>query len=60
VRSILDDVPGVGPRRKRELMRRFGSVKGIREAAVDDIASVTGISKALAERIKQAVTEQTS
>ena len=60
VRSLLDDVPGVGPRRKRELIRRFGSVKGIRDAAVDDIAAVPGISRALADRIKQAVSELTS
>lgn len=50
-RSVLDDIPGVGPRRKRELIRRFGSVAGIRRASVDEIASVPGISKALAERI---------
>ena len=60
VRSVLDEVPGVGPRRKRELMRRFGSVKGIRDADIDAIASVSGISRALAERIKQAVAEITS
>jgi len=60
IRSILDDVPGIGPRRKRDLMRRFGSVKGIREAAVDEIATVSGISRLLAERIKQAVSELTS
>ncbi len=57
VRSVLDDVAGIGPRRKRELLRRFGSVRGIREAAVEDIATVSGISPRLAERIKQAVAE---
>lgn len=50
-RSVLDDIPGIGPRRKRELMRRFGSVAGIKRAAVDEIADVPGISRALAERI---------
>lgn len=50
-RSVLDDIPGIGPRRKRELMRRFGSVAGIRRASADAIAEVPGISKALAERI---------
>src|SRR5438093_3218458 len=57
VRSILDDVPGIGPRRKRELLRRFGSVKGLREAAVEEIATVSGISRALAERVKVAVAQ---
>ena len=60
IRSILDEVPGVGPRRKRELMRRFGSVKGIREAPVEEIAALSGISRTLADKIKQAVAEQTS
>lgn len=56
-RSVLDDIPGVGPRRKRELLRRFGSVAGIRRATVDEIASVPGISRALAERIAEALRE---
>lgn len=52
LRSALDDIPGIGPRRRRELLRRFGSVEGIRRASVDEIAAVPGISRALAERIK--------
>jgi excinuclease ABC subunit C len=55
VRSILDDVEGVGPARKRALLRRFGSVKGIREASAEDLAAVAGVGKGLADRIKQAV-----
>ncbi|MBA2337320.1 MAG: excinuclease ABC subunit UvrC, partial [Acidimicrobiia bacterium] len=39
-RSILDDVPGVGPTRKRSLMRRFGSIKRMREAGEQDLAEV--------------------
>ncbi|MBO8142329.1 MAG: excinuclease ABC subunit UvrC [Firmicutes bacterium] len=50
-RSVLDDIPGVGPRRKRELIKRFGSVAGVRRATVDEIAAVPGISRSLAERI---------
>src|SRR5947199_7424325 len=55
VRSVLDDVEGVGPAKKRALLRRFGSVRGMREAPVSDLASVTGVGTALAERIKQAI-----
>jgi len=55
VRSVLDDVDGVGPARKRALLRRFGSVRGIREASLDELAKVAGVGPALAERIKQAV-----
>ncbi len=57
VRSVLDEVPGVGPQRKRELLRHFGSVKGIREAPVDEIDGLPGISRTLAERIREAVAQ---
>ena len=52
VRSAFDDLPGVGPARKRALLRVFGSAKRVREAPVEQIAAVPGISAALAERIK--------
>ena len=55
VRSALDDVEGVGPARKRALLRRFGSVRAMREAPLEDVAAVTGVGPALAERIKQAI-----
>jgi excinuclease ABC subunit C len=50
--SSLDSVPGVGPSRRKALIRKFGSVKGIREATVADLATVEGISTKLAEQIK--------
>ena len=52
VRSAFDDLPGVGPKRRRELLKVFGSIKRVREAPVEQIAAVPGISRALAERIK--------
>jgi len=55
VQSILDDVEGVGPTKKRALLRRFGSVRAMREAPVSDLAAVAGVGNALAERIKQAI-----
>ena len=51
-KSALDDLPGVGPKRKRALIREFGSVKRIREASVEQLASVEGIGRTLAEQIK--------
>jgi excinuclease ABC subunit C len=51
-KSALDAIPGVGPKRKRALLRKFGSVKGIREAAVDEIAATVGFTRSLAEKVK--------
>jgi excinuclease ABC subunit C len=51
-KSALDDLPGVGPKRKKALIREFGSVKKIREASVEQLAAVEGIGPALAEHIK--------
>ena len=50
--SAFDDLPGVGPKRRRALLRVFGSAKRVRDAPVEQIAAVPGISAALAERIK--------
>jgi len=51
IRSDLGDIPGIGPQRQRELLRRFGSVKGVREATKDEIARAPGFSEVLASRI---------
>jgi len=53
MKSALDSVSGIGPKRKKALLRKFGSVKVIREADVDDIAAVPGMTRALAERLKE-------
>jgi excinuclease ABC subunit C len=55
IRSALDEVLGVGPVRKRALLRHFGSLKGIREAQVDELAAVPGMSRASAEAVKAAL-----
>jgi len=52
-RSALDSIPGIGPKRKRALLRKFGSVREIREASVDDIAATVGFTRSLAERVKE-------
>ena len=51
--SVLDDVSGIGPKRRRMLLRRFGSVTGIRQASLDDIAAVPGMTVKLARRLKE-------
>lgn len=52
IQSALDTIPGIGPKRKKALLRKFGSVKQIREADVAEIASTVGFTKALAEKVK--------
>ena len=50
-RSVLDDIPGIGPRRKRELLAHFGSVSAISGASPEEISKVPGISRKLATEI---------
>ena len=45
VRSELDDIPGIGETRKKALLRHFGSVTKVRQATVEDLAGVKGMSK---------------
>jgi len=52
VASILDSVPGVGPRRRQLLLTRFGSLEALRDASVEEIAAVPGIPYEVAEGIK--------
>jgi excinuclease ABC subunit C len=51
IRSDLANIPGIGPRRQTVLLRRFGSLKGVKEATRDEIARIPGFSEALASRI---------
>ncbi len=52
-KSALDDLPGVGPARKRALLRVFGSTRALKGATVEEIAAVPGIGEALAARIRE-------
>ncbi|TCS42604.1 excinuclease ABC subunit UvrC [Reinekea marinisedimentorum] len=49
--SVLDDIPQVGPGRRRSLIRHFGSALAVKSASVEEIAKVSGISKSLAQSI---------
>ena len=53
--SRLDDIPGVGPKRKKAMLKAFGSLKGIREASIEDLAKVEGVNQTLAEQIKSSL-----
>ncbi len=51
--STLDGIPGIGPKRKRALLRQFGSVQKIKDASVDELAAATGMAPGQAKRIKE-------
>ena len=49
--SLLEEIQGLGPKRRRELLKQFGGLQSLREAGVDDLVKVRGISRVLAEKI---------
>ena len=53
--SVLEEIPGIGPERRKQLLRQFGSLAGIRAASEEDLAAVPGISAELARRIKESL-----
>ena len=57
IKSALDDIPGVGPKRRTALLQKFGSVRRLRQAQVEEIATVQGFSVKLAEELKTHLNE---
>jgi excinuclease ABC subunit C len=51
IKSELGDIPGVGPNRQRALLSRFGSVRALKQASPDQIATIPGFSEKLAKKI---------
>jgi excinuclease ABC subunit C len=52
-KSALDEIPGIGPKRKKSLMKHFGSVKAISAASIEDLAALDGMTKDAAEKVKE-------
>ena len=53
MRSLLEEIPGIGPRRRRELLKRFGSLDGIRQATVEELADTPTITRSIAEHLQE-------
>ena len=53
--SSLEDIPGVGPKKRAKLLQRFGGVRGVADASVQDLCTVAGISPELAQAIYAAL-----
>ena len=54
-RSVLEDIPGIGNKRRQALLRKLGGLREVARAGVEDLSRVPGISPALAQRIYEAV-----
>ncbi|TET67919.1 MAG: excinuclease ABC subunit C, partial [Dehalococcoidia bacterium] len=53
--SAFDNVPGIGPKRKRALLKQFGSVRAIREASIEELAATKGMTESLAKKVKESL-----
>ena len=58
ITSVLDNIPGIGPKRKRALLKKFGSIKAIKESSLEELRQTEGITLALAKKVKEELVEQ--
>jgi len=58
ITSALDSIPGIGPKRKRALLKKFGSVEAIKGATLEELRKTEGITLALATKVKEGLAEQ--
>jgi excinuclease ABC subunit C len=52
ITSQLEQIPGIGPQRRKHLMKEFGSLDAIRQATIDELMTVPGVSRNVAEQVK--------
>ena len=53
--SAFDDIPGIGPKRKRALLKKFGSFQAIREASLEEVVTASGMTEKLARKVKESL-----
>jgi excinuclease ABC subunit C len=53
ITSALDNIPGIGPKRKRALLKKFGSIEAIKEASSEELSQTEGITSAVAQKVKE-------
>lgn len=58
ITSALDNIPGIGPRRKKALLKKFGSIEAIKEASSEELSQTEGITLALAQKVKEELVKQ--
>jgi excinuclease ABC subunit C len=52
-KSVLDEIPGIGPKRKQALLKHFGSIHAISVASIDELAALDGMTRDAAEKVKE-------
>ncbi|MDN5743393.1 MAG: helix-hairpin-helix domain-containing protein, partial [Yaniella sp.] len=60
IQSVLDEVPGLGEKRRKELLKHFGSLKKVRQASIEDLQVVSGVGPKLAQAIYDTLTNQSA
>jgi excinuclease ABC subunit C len=58
ITSALDNVPGIGPKRKKALLKKFGSIEAIKEASLEELSQTKGITLTLAKKVKEELVKQ--
>jgi excinuclease ABC subunit C len=58
ITSALDDIPGIGPKRKKALLKKFGSIEAIKEAPLEELSQTKGMTLALAKKVKEELVKQ--
>ncbi len=56
ITSTLDNIPGIGPRRKKALLKKFGTIQAIKEASSEELSQTEGITSAIAQKVKEYLT----